>query len=465
MEDDQCDVILKPDCEQPDKREILKAKLVYVFYYGAAASLTAYLPVFYKQLNMDDTETGILASLKPFVTFISAPLWGGISDRTGRHKTVMLVAVALYTLLILAIYPFSLTNHANAMQSNATSNSSFNFTEKMTDCVTVMDCVTGVTNSNHSSSPISSSSELSNQTKFWLLFVMTSVAFFFMATISPIMDATVVTMSTDVDYGKLRLWGAFGFGLFGFLSGFAANEGNLEVDVNEKANFLWSFVIFLVLNVSVFVVCLTMKGVEGRKPSNILLPHLKVIFTNPRVLLFIIVLLIMGISSGVITWLLFIFLKDLGGSHTLMGMSIAVYCTSEVIVFLISGKMIKLLGTNKILFLSLAVFIIRLVAYSYLQNPWLVLLIEPLHGLTYAALWASCVSYATVISPPEVTTTVIGIMTGVHFGLGWGLGGSVGGVVYQYYGPRVLFRACAVMCGIGMALHAVAEVFFGHLAQ
>ncbi|KAK3755996.1 hypothetical protein QZH41_003339 [Actinostola sp. cb2023] len=352
-----------------------------------------------------------------------------------------------------------------SIQGNATSNSSdVNRTYEIR--AQTPNCMLGVANgnsslSNHSSSAqASTSSGLSNQAKFWLLFVLTVVAFFFMATISPIMDATVVTMTTDVDYGKLRLWGAVGFGLAGLVSGIAANDGKLNAELNEKANFLPSFIMFFVLNALVFVVCLSMKGVEGRKPSDVVLPHIKVLLTDTRVLFFITVVFIMGISSGVITWFLFLFLKDLGGSQSLLGISMAVCCTSEILVFLVSGKMISFLGNTKILFLSLTAFIIRLIAYSYLQDPWLVLPIELLHGFTYAAMWSACVSYATNISPPEVSTTVIGLMTGVHFGLGWGLGGTLGGIVYQYYGPRILFRSCAVMCGVGMAIQVLAETLF-----
>jgi MFS family permease len=484
-----------------NKREILKAKLVYLFYFGASASLTAYLPVYYRQINMNDVQTGILASVKPFVTFVSAPLWGGIADRTGRHKMILLVAVVVYTLLIAAVYPFSLTNDSQirGIHGNISSNSTDvnltkaiqleieNSSTKAKKDTTIFSMVkspseearrendiqtTATLNdinidTGNSSSPTNSSTGqstgLNTELEFWLLFMLLVIAFFFMATLTPIMDATVVTLTTSNNYGKQRLWGAVGFGLFGLISGILASGGKFSAEVNEKANFLPPFVLFVALNALVFIVCWKMKTVEGRQPSPIVFPHIKVLLKNPRVMLFVIVVLIMGISSGVITWFLFLFLKDIGGSQTLLGISIAVSCVSEVLVFLFAGKMIDLLGNSKILLLSLATFIIRLIGYSYLYDPWLVLPIELLHGFTYAAMWSSCVSYGSSISPPEVVTTVIGLLTGVHFGLGWGLGGALGGVVYQYFGPRVLFRGCAVMCGVGMVLQLLTEMVLKRL--
>lgn len=463
-------------------REILKAKLVYLFYLGANASLTAYLPVYFKQIDMNDIQTGILASIKPFVTFISAPLWGGIADRTGRHKIILLVAVVLYTLLMTAMYPISLTKNNGIIHGNMSTNGTVNnITQaqvknsidvgkcamekhsKISLNQGVMDYIRLSNGSSRNNSSTVQHSGLSNELKFWLLFILLVVSFFFMATVTPIMDATVVAMASSADYGKQRLWGAIGFGVFGLLSGVLASGGKLSGEVDEKADFLPPFILFFALNALVFVAALRMKVVVARKPSAIVFQHVKVLLKDARVMLFVIEVLIIGISSGVITWFLFLFLKDLGGSQTLLGISIAVCAFSEVIVFQFAGKLINILGNFKLLFLSLAAFIVRLLGYSYLYDPWWVLPIELLHGFTYAAMWSSCVAYGSSISPPQVVTTVIGLLTGVHFGLGWGLGGVLGGIVYQYYGARVLFRGCAVMCGIGMVLQLLTEMVLKRL--
>lgn len=66
----------------------------------------------------------------------------------------------------------------------------------------------------------------------------------------------------------------------------------------------------------------------------------------------------------------------------------------------------------------MAALTIRLLGYSLLINPWFVLIIEPLHSITFGLMWASAANYANILAPPGMQATVQGLVGGIHFGIG-----------------------------------------------
>jgi predicted MFS family arabinose efflux permease len=129
-----------------------------------------------------------------------------------------------------------------------------------------------------------------------------------------------------------------------------------------------------------------------------------------------------------------------------MGLSITVTCLAEVPVFHFSGSIIKRLGVCGSADLVLAAFVVRLVAYSTMSTwptVWLVLAVEPLHGLTFGLAWATGTAFAKSAAPPGLEATMQGAFQSTYFGLGTGLGGLVGGYTYQWLGPAGCFAVAA----------------------
>lgn len=71
-----------------------RSRAVYFLYYGGAACLVPFLTLYYEELGLSGARIGILAGLVPLLTLVSAPLWGGFSDATGRHRLSLLGAIS-----------------------------------------------------------------------------------------------------------------------------------------------------------------------------------------------------------------------------------------------------------------------------------------------------------------------------------------------------------------------------------
>ncbi len=60
------------------------------------------------------------------------------------------------------------------------------------------------------------------------------------------------------------------------------------------------------------------------------------------------------------------------------------------------------------------VLFFRYTCYSFVYDPWTVLLIEPLHGVTWALMFTVIQSYAASLCPPHLTATGPGIVYAFH---------------------------------------------------
>jgi len=165
----------------------------------------------------------------------------------------------------------------------------------------------------------------------------------------------------------------------------------------------------------------------------------------------------LGVGAGVIQTYLFLFLSELKGTTTLMGLSLSITCASEIPIFFFSGAIMNKIGAQGMIYLAMISYVIRLTYYSFLKQPWYVLPAEALHGLTFAASWSACVKVANDISPIGLGATTQGLLTGIYSGLGSGTGALVGGIVYHKFGAVILFRASAIAVGIGFIIYFISN--------
>lgn len=145
-----------------------------------------------------------------------------------------------------------------------------------------------------------------------------------------------------------------------------------------------------------------------------------------------------------------------------MGLSITATCVAEVPVFHFSGSIIKRLGISGSADLVLAAFVVRLVAYSTMSTwptVWLVLAVEPLHGLTFGLAWATGTAFAKSAAPPGLEATMQSAFQSTYFGLGTGFGGLVGGCTYRQFGPPGCFAAAAAAVLGGWLLASMPRLY------
>nr|XP_054754868.1 major facilitator superfamily domain-containing protein 6-like [Lytechinus pictus] len=302
--------------------------------------------------------------------------------------------------------------------------------------------------------PVSFNSQPFNKSTTAMFATMMAMVFtgrFFKSPIVPILDSTTMMLvkelkevGIEADYGRQRLWGAVAWGTVSPLAGFLIDF--YAANVPSFNQYLPGFCMYVLVYFLAFVTATCIKVPRHNPPAQSVSRNICAILCKANILVFLIAIGVTGISVGLLTTYLFLFIAELSGSHTLMGLTLTLTCVSEVPFMYFATKLIEKLGHRGIITLTLFCYALRFGGYSLLQNPWLVLPIELLHGVTFGALWPTITSYCILMAPEGMATTMQTLATSAKTGFGMGIGTIGGGVIYHVYGARNLFRGAAILC-------------------
>ena len=117
----------------------------------------------------------------------------------------------------------------------------------------------------------------------------------------------------------------------------------------------------------------------------------------------------------------------------------------EIPMFISSGLIIRRVGFRFMSFISLACLFARslgwLALYAFALPYWVVFLIEPLQGITFASLWSTAVHLVAKISPPGLTATAQNLLHISMYRIGSNIGAIMASWVVERYSSNLLFLA------------------------
>jgi MFS family permease len=368
-------------------------RILFLCYYASLGSLMPYLPVYYHSLGHGGLIIGMLGAVKPLTTFLVAPFWGILSDQSDNKF------IALYISFLVSLVGQLLVVWRTDVK--------------------------------------------------FLLF-MVFVTAIFNAPVKSLIDSIVLDhLPNKANYGRMRLWGQLGFGLgssgVGVLLSLSKGQHQetgehwgwihihvprLLVPLVSALSRLWMsitgyrllFLAYAALSIPTWW-CLKVferldkasgkivdkpKDSNQRKDSAKILQGIQLLFTNADALFFFFLVLIVGISSGVIENFAYVRIREVGGTGTDMGLSRLVSSAAGAPMFWFSGSLSESLGADRVLVLSLLSYVTRFMIYALMQNPYQGLPAEALRGVTFAAFWSTGTIYAHRISPPGMSTTMVG---------------------------------------------------------
>ncbi|XP_076446545.1 major facilitator superfamily domain-containing protein 6-like isoform X2 [Babylonia areolata] len=261
-------------------------------------------------------------------------------------------------------------------------------------------------------------------------------------------------------FGEQRLWGTVGFALFAITSTFIMYVMSNQGDTFDSKVPFYIFTVLCCIAAGIAYFMDLSSSIKCGSMFDNFLALMKVV----QVLVFLLIVLFFGMVTGAIESFLFWYLSDLGATTVVFGLSLVINCLFEVPLLFVSGMIIKRVGAVPCLYLAMLAVALRMLGYSLLTNPWWVLLIEPLHGVTFGIMWAAASTYAAMIAPPGMSATIQGLIGGMHFGIGKGLGSLLTGFLFERVGERWSFRvyAIAAVCLLGMYAALNHLVFHSH---
>ena len=174
---------------------------------------------------------------------------------------------------------------------------------------------------------------------------------------------------------------------------------------------------------------------------------------------FLVAVLVQGISNAIWYSYLFIYLNELNASMLLFGAAIAFNALTALPMYIISPKLIILFGgETQTMASSLFFWSVRLFCVALIVNPNLVLLIDILHGFSESLFKVTMLQHIKNTTDTRIYASFYGIVNALGFSLSLIIANFIGGPIYERYGGRTLFLGTATgcfICSITMAFYCI----------
>ncbi|GFQ92708.1 major facilitator superfamily domain-containing protein 6 [Trichonephila clavata] len=276
--------------------------------------------------------------------------------------------------------------------------------------------------------------------QFWvfvLIFIILSTCKNAMFTLSDTACCESIEKS-GAEYGKQRLFGAVGWGLLAAISGVLSDHTNSYIAPWGISALLTAIMLW---NIS------RLELVKPQK-SNALLKDIKNVLASKNFLLFELGAVINGIGWGFVDFYLSWFVVSIGGNRLICGLVEAVQCFAGEIPFMFfSTWILTKIGHFNTTTLALLANCVRFLWYSQVRNPWMVLPVEWLHGISYGVFYTSMASFAKMSSTPGTETTTQSVIFSTYEGIGSGIGNIIAGLGFDYIGSRKTFLYAGIFFG------------------
>jgi MFS family permease len=394
----------------PSRRMIVLLCVLYFLGGISASTFGRFSAVYYLSRGLDAFQIGLLEGIMPIVRSIIGPCWGYVADITKRKKLV------------------SQSNRFISL---------------------VFLCCLGV----HALSD-----------EFWKILVVTLMTTLFCGAGS-ILDAYALEVCGAASqrlYGRIRLWTAVSWGVGTLIMGLIAHA--------DHEDWKWNFVLYAafgVTNIAVTVILVPDRtrleddlindvkangeGEEERRRS-----VLRAFIVSPPFIGLVLQAVFFAAAMGIVERLVFVFLvNELGGSTVLCGMCVFVNVLLEIPVFYNAEVIKQSLGHRAMFSISLVCHVVRLIGYTLLEphTKLFILLLEALHGITFALMWLYIVQKSNASTPKGWAGTVQGIVGNAASCLGLGGGAIMGGYIMRDYGAKQLYRWAAVAVAAVVLMH------------
>lgn len=358
----------------------------YFLYFSAFAALLPFFVLFYQGLGFSGAQIGLLTGIPPLITLIGAPFGTGLADSTGRHKLIMSVCLIAAIIVVLLLPSF---------------------------------------------------------TSFAVIFILIALFNMFISPIGSLTDSAIISMLGEhrAMYGRIRLGGTLGWGLFAPIAGALVLKYGLNIA-------FWVFAGITFLNLLVGQKFSFGKSEEH--PSD----HggIRTLMANRRWLIFLLFAFLGGVGAFSVASYLYPYMSELGADSRQMGVGLALATLTEIPVFFFGDRLVRRFGSYGLFMIALVLIGIRSLLFAVASTTFMVWIVQIFGGMIFPAMWVAGVSYADENAPTGLKSTAQGLFGAVMFGFGSAVSGFVGGILLESIGGRSMFLVFGLMILIGLAL-------------
>jgi PPP family 3-phenylpropionic acid transporter len=281
---------------------------------------------------------------------------------------------------------------------------------------------------------------LLQQSAFWPLLILTLATYLFLSAINPLSDNLTfrLTEGTNITFGSIRLFGSVGFGLSALAIGWITTRFGMEN----------LFLLFLGLAVPTFLSALFLPDAPVSR-STVRLADITNVLFDRKMLSFIGMVLLVSIPHRTNDGFLSVYVQSVGGDTVQVGQSWFLATFSEAAVFAFSFWWMR--KGRELILLSAAAFLyaVRFFLCAVIQDAQILVLLQMMHGVTFAVFYATSLHYLYGMIPDEWKATGQSVFSACFFGISGIVGSFLGGIIFDKWSGMHLYGAMSLMslCG------------------
>ncbi|MFE4893758.1 MFS transporter [Peribacillus butanolivorans] len=364
-------------------------------YFGLLAIFIPFLPVYLADQGLRPAQIGFIIGTGGFVTLITQPLWGMISDKTRTIRKVLLLLIFFSSVIGYFLYDSS---------------------------------------------------------SYLQLILFAMLLYFFLMPIDPLTESLNFTIAekSGISYGSIRTYGALGYAVISLITGYVMSY----FGANSLA------LLFAVIGLISFIVSWMMPDapVSGKPVT---LKSLKHFFSNKETLLFLLLVFICAVPARMNDTFLGVYIRELGGSAKLVGLTWFLAAGSEIVVFALSFWWLRKGKEIIIISFAAAFFFIRYFVSAWITDPHLLAYLQVMQLLTFPIFYSAAIQYLYRIVPVEWRATGQTVLALLFFGVSGIIASYIGGAIYGAFGGKTLYLFISSISFIGMVFALVLYRIYG----
>ncbi|MBT2755640.1 MFS transporter [Mesobacillus foraminis] len=278
---------------------------------------------------------------------------------------------------------------------------------------------------------IVSSIVLFQMNSFASLIVLCGVFFSFMAPIGALGDslAQKVSQLADTSFGRIRMWGSIGFAVTSIIGGWILFQIGID-------RLLYVYLIFAFASL---VIVLRVSDIESAAKPVSIRGAVKVV-SQPRLLLFLFFILFLTIPHRANDSFIGLYIKELGGSESLIGAAWFVGVAVEAFVFLLSAYWMRWFSEITFIIIASGLYGLRWLLFSGADSAMEIIFYQAMHGVTFGIFYLCAFQFVTRLVPDEFRATGQLFFISVFFGLSGIIGSLGGGMIFDQSGGDSMYR-------------------------
>jgi PPP family 3-phenylpropionic acid transporter len=242
-------------------------------------------------------------------------------------------------------------------------------------------------------------------------------------------------------YGRVRLGGTIGWGIFAQIAGFLLTAYGLRV----------LFYVYAVISLINFFV--SRKLIFGKHEEHeTARGGIWTFLTSRRWIIFLLLAFLGGLGSISAAAYLSPYLKELGASGTQIGFALTVATITELPIFFFGDRFVKRFTPYGLFLIALLLIGIRSLLFGLVNTIPLAIVVQAIGGMFFPAMWSGGVAYAYEHAPAGLKSTAQGLFGAASFGVGSAVGGLISGVLLESMGGRGMFTVLGIIILVGLGL-------------